>query len=731
MDPDTEPNLNTAETTPPRQRLSLYALNEAVLALTAPLDLNQVLTELAIRCATWIDDAATLIYLMNSSTSLLELVSSTDPARIDPKRASTRATSLAHGQGPVGRAAASGRSIFIADARAEADLPNYPSSGSQVYSLVAVPLIYSGEVLGVIEVVSPRPDGITPAEIDILELLAPHAATAIAHARLFERSREMLTLMQNINDRSAAVSSVAQSILDAGHDLHRMLADSLQRVQSLLSFKAGSILLSNPNSTELHVVVHFRFPQDDGVLAPSQIIQPGHRGLAARAALERQPIVVHDVERDMLTRPAIEVLRRFGVGSLAALPLIADEVVVGVLLIASDARSAFDSGVLDTLHVVAGELAIGIKNTRMFSRVRADQEQFKAVITSSGDVVLSLDRQGRVTLANAAAQRIFGFDARDTIGYPLERATTNVALNSAVEQVVRNGTRERIGFEVPLADESVLFCNLSPIAEANGQVMGWVAVMQDVTRFKETERMKSDMILTASHDLRNPVNLTLGALEMMGQNADKWEPVQREIYELALIGVRRIEALISDLLDLERVERRVGLALRECNLIEIARAVVVEYSIPTQSRQQTLEVRLPETLPTVRGDSQRLYQVMTNLVGNAVKYTPAGGRITVGLHREDDQILFEVADTGYGIPQEAQVRIFERFYRVAGSSAIDATGTGLGLALVKTIVDQHGGRVWVTSQVGQGSTFRVSLPVWRAPAVGEPSQQSPRVEERL
>ncbi|HJW83093.1 MAG TPA: HAMP domain-containing sensor histidine kinase, partial [Anaerolineae bacterium] len=240
--------------------------------------------------------------------------------------------------------------------------------------------------------------------------------------------------------------------------------------------------------------------------------------------------------------------------------------------------------------------------------------------------------------------------------------------------------------------------------------------MQDVTRFKETERMKSDMILTASHDLRNPANLTLGALEMLGQSAGRWTPAQREIYDLAVIGARRIEALISDLLDLERVERRVGLALRECNLIEVARAVITEYSIPCQSRQQTLAAHLPETLPPVRGDSQRLYQVMTNLVSNAVKYTPNGGRITVGLHQEDSQILFEVSDTGRGIPLEAQARIFERFYRVAGSSAIDATGTGLGLALVKTIVEQHGGRVWVTSQVGQGSTFTVSLPVWHPPA---------------
>ena len=681
------------------------SLNAAVLAITASLDLDQVVAEIASRCAVWIDEAVTLVYVLNNSTDRLELIAGSSAAR----------TGLARGQGTVGRAVASGRSILIPHSVTADDLPNHPVLERSPHSLVAVPLIYGGEAIGALVCVSMLKNAITQDEVDLLELIAPHAAAAIAHARLFERSREMLALMQGINDRSAAVNSVAQAILDAGHDLHRMLADALQRVLSLLSFKAGSILLATPTGAELHIVVHFRFPQDDAALAPIQTIHASDKGLAARAAQQRQPVVVQDVAHDPLTRSARDVLHRFGIGTIVAQPMIGDDTLVGVLLTAADQGSTIDSGVLDTLRVIANELAVGVNHARLFSRVRADQEQFKAVVTSSGDAVLSLDRQGRLTLANEAAQRVFNFESQAALGQPLAQATTNVALNTAVEQVVRNGTRERISFEVPLADDSTLFCNLSPIAEANGQVMGWVAVMQDITRFKETERMKSDMILTASHDLRNPVNLTLGALEMLSQAISEWTPIQREVYELAVLGVRRIEVLISDLLDLERIERRVGLNLCECDLIEIARTVITEHGLPTQKRQQTIEAHVPESLPPVRGDPQRLYQVMANLVSNAMKYTPNGGRITVGLHQEDDQILFEVTDTGYGIPKEAQARIFERFYRVAGSSTVDATGTGLGLALVKSIVDQHGGRVWVTSQVGQGSTFRVSLPVWRAP----------------
>ncbi|MGH2593961.1 MAG: ATP-binding protein [Anaerolineae bacterium] len=715
---------------------SLRSLHESALAITAPLDSDQVLGEIVHRSAQLIDDASILIYLTNASIISLELVagSHTDPrSRKSPadRAAGQRAEDPArvvpdYGEGPAGRAAASGHSILVAEAAAEDERLARFGAGRVVRSLVAVPLIYSGEVLGVLEAGSPREGGITQAIVSGLEMIASHAAIGISHARLFERSREMLNLMQGINDRTAAVSSVAQAILDAGHELHRMLADALQRILSLLGLKAGSILLANPTGHELHVVVHYRFPQDEIVLAPVQTIRSDSRGLAARVALERQPIAVRDVEHDALTQPALDVLRRFNIGAIAGLPMMAEEVVVGVLLVASEDSAALEAGSLDTLRVIAGVLAQGVANTRLFSRIRADQEKFKAVISSSGDVVLSLDQQGRLTLANDAARRAFGFMAHEAIGQPLSRVTTNVALNSAVEQAIRKGIgiRERIGFEVPLADESVLFCNLSPIADEDGQVVGWVAVMQDITRFKETERMKSDMILTASHDLRNPVHLTLGALDLLGQRATSWTPEQQEMLDIAVMGVRRIEALISDLLDLERVERRVGLVLGECNLTEIARTVFTENRMQAQSKHQLLEAHLAEGLPPVWGDAQRLYQVVSNLVGNAIKYTPANGRITINLHREDDQILLEVNDTGNGIPQEAQVHIFERFYRVAGSSLIDATGAGLGLALVKTIVDQHGGQVWVTSQVGHGSTFSVSLPVWSPPARdGEPASR--------
>jgi signal transduction histidine kinase len=316
-------------------------------------------------------------------------------------------------------------------------------------------------------------------------------------------------------------------------------------------------------------------------------------------------------------------------------------------------------------------------------------------------------------LANPAAERAFGFEARLFLHKPLNQATPNVALNNAVETVIHSQQTHPVALEIPLNDDQTLFCSLSPIIDLSGKLSGWVGVMQDITFFKEAERAKSDMILTASHDLRNPLNLILGALDLLGRHSAGFNALQHEAYELTVLGAQRIEALISDLLDLESIERRIDLQLLKCDLTNIAREVIDEMRLHAEQRQQKLWLALASTghIPQVRGDAQRLYQVVSNLVSNAIKYTPEHGEVSISIWAEDQQVRLDVRDNGVGIPAEAQARLFQRFYR-APNVAPEQQGTGLGLAIVKSVVDQHGGQVWVTSAVGKGSTFSVALPMW-------------------
>ena len=680
----------------------IETIGDASLAITASLNMEQVLATVSETAVKLIRASASMVYLLDRGTGLLHVAGG---YRVP---GAYTGLALSPGEDVAGRAARTGRT-FVVDNYAAWDERTHIFDGVAPDDLLpaancaaAIPLTFNRQVLGVLAVLYTDGREITNKEVALLQLITPHAATAIAHAQLFERSQQVMNLLEIINDRGAAVSSVSTAVINAGHNLKRMSDETLMRTVAALRLAAGQIFLSDHDGEALVTRSLYNLPAED----------PGLVHVATHCASVRQTVLLQNMAAFTWSHDVVQWLSERRLGALVAVPLIAEDEVVGVLEAIAPQGRTFDTGELDTLHIITGQLALGVSNARLFTRVRAEQQQISAILSSSGDAIIGLDATGRVQVANPAAERALDFAIIDSVGRPLSEVTLNVALNAAVDNAIHTQQNQPVGFEVQLANDTILFCNLSPIVDPNGRLTGWVAVMQDITRFKETERMKSDMILTASHDLRNPVNLTMGALDLLSKRADNLTALQKEALDLSLLGVHRIEALIKDLLDLERIERRVGLRLSRCDLAEIAQTVVTELTLTAQQRQQQLDYEKPGAMLPVRGDAQRLYQVVSNLVSNAIKYTQPGGRVTVAIHAGDDQVRLEVHDTGPGISPEAQARIFERFYR-APAVAADDRGTGLGLAIVRSIVEQHGGRVWVTSVVGQGSTFAVALPVWR------------------
>ena len=680
----------------------IETIGAASLAITASLNIEQVLATMAEKSVELIRASASLVYLLDRGTGLLHVAGG---YRIP---AAYHGLMVQLGEDVVGRAARSGRA-FIVDNYSAWDERTHIFDGAAPDGILptancaaAIPLTYNRQVLGVLEVLYNDGREITNKDVALLQLITPYAAIAISHAQLFERSQQVMNLLEIINDRGAAVSSVNTAVINAGHDLKKMSDETLTRTVAALHLAAGKIFLSEHEGEALVIQSAYNLPADD----------PGLARVAAHCASVRKTVLLQNMAAFPWTQDIVHWLTERRLGALMAVPLISEEEVVGVLEAVAPLGKTFDTGELDTLHIITSQLALGVSNAQLFSRIRAEQQQISAILSSSGDAIIGLDANGRVQVANPAAESALGFASIDSVGKPLSEVTLNVALNAAVDNAIKGQQALPAGFEVQLANDAYLFCNLSPITDPTGRLTGWVAVMQDITRFKETERMKSDMILTASHDLRNPVHLTMGALDLLGKRADNLTSLQKEALDLGLLGVNRIEALITDLLDLERIERRVGLRLSQCNLAEITQMVVTELALPAQQRQQQLMYEHPGAPISVRGDPQRLYQVASNLVSKAIKYTQAGGRVAVTLRSDGEQVRLEVRDTGPGISPEAQARIFERFYR-APSVAAEDRGTGLGLAIVKSVVEQHGGRVWVTSVVGQGSTFSVSLPTWR------------------
>jgi signal transduction histidine kinase len=246
---------------------------------------------------------------------------------------------------------------------------------------------------------------------------------------------------------------------------------------------------------------------------------------------------------------------------------------------------------------------------------------------------------------------------------------------------------------------------------AEGQHVGRICVLRDITHFKELDTLKSDFVSTVSHDLRSPLTLMRGyaaMLEMVGDLNEQQVNYVRKIVG----GVESMTRLVNNLLDLGRLEVGLGLQAETISVHDMLERVVTSLQSQAVQRHIQLATEIPAaTPPLVEADQALLQQALFNLVENAIKYTRSDGKVTIRAVSRQDRMVFEVRDNGIGISPMDQTRLFEKFYRGAQQSAKDQRGTGLGLAIVKSVAERHGGQVWVESQLGKGSTFYLAIPL--------------------
>jgi two-component system NtrC family sensor kinase len=335
--------------------------------------------------------------------------------------------------------------------------------------------------------------------------------------------------------------------------------------------------------------------------------------------------------------------------------------------------------------------------------LRAERRQLEAVLTSTEEGILLVedDETDKVILANNAVRRSFNMDD-DVTGQSLADALHDEILTDVFRRAKESATTAHA--EIPLSDEQTLNANVTPIPG-----VGRVAVMQDITYLKELDRMKSEFVSTVSHDLRSPLTSVKGFADLLPVVGSLNE---QQMYFLEKIrnGVDTVTGMIGDLLDLGRIEAEVRMDMEPCDMRDIIEKSVAGQESHAELKKQTLGLEIVPDLPSVLGNSLRLGQVMSNLVSNAVKYTPEGGHITVDAFIKDGQVVVEIKDDGIGISKEDLPHIFDKFYRVDRPETEGIIGSGLGLSIVKTIVEKHGGRIWVDSEVGEGTTFAVVLP---------------------
>lgn len=448
--------------------------------------------------------------------------------------------------------------------------------------------------------------------------------------------------------------------------------------------------------------------------APREGLGALDRALAAAARDMEQPLIIENLSRarTLVTPEALGG----PIHAAVALPVRTKDQVPAVMWMGYGATRQFDDAEIAMLSMLASQTAVLVENARLFQSAEGGRRRLVAILASTTDAVLVTDREDRILLVNPAAERAFGVAASVVIGQKIDQAELAPALVRVFEEPL--SPEEALTEEVPLFDGRTLYASVSTIMSTDGERMGRVAVMRDITHLKELDEMKSEFVATVSHDLRAPLTFMRGYATMLptvGELNDK----QREYAEKILRGVGQMSKLVDDLLDLGRIEAGVGLERQPCHLGAILVEAVDGMRARASAKGLTLRLEPAEDVAIVAGDAALLRQAITNLVDNAIKYTPSNGVVAVGLSVGDGRAVIHVTDTGIGVAPSDQVRLFEKFYRIKRRDTPDIPGTGLGLSIVKSIIERHDGRVWVDSELNKGSAFHISLPLSEARVVAE------------
>ncbi len=344
-----------------------------------------------------------------------------------------------------------------------------------------------------------------------------------------------------------------------------------------------------------------------------------------------------------------------------------------------------------------------------------EKQQTEAVLKSLPIPVLVTNRFDELILSNDVAGRMFGFDSLASRGKSLQEVLDVPEIVRLVHETSARKIkvpRRTVEFETVMKNgkKSSLRVYLSSIIEPSGQVLGIVTIIQDVTMDREIDKRKSEFVANVAHELKTPLSAVQAYVEMLvdGEAAD--EETRQSFYSIVEYEANRLRAMIDNLLDLSRLEAGVVELERErVSLHKVLHDVLKTLQPKAAQKNIDIQSDISSYLVPVEGDEQYLVRVFINLLSNAVKYTPEGGAVKLQARRDSDLVRVEFVDNGYGISKEDQARIFDQFYRVK-SAAGKAKGTGLGLAMVKKIVEMHQGEIEVESEEGKGSCFRVSFP---------------------
>lgn len=345
-----------------------------------------------------------------------------------------------------------------------------------------------------------------------------------------------------------------------------------------------------------------------------------------------------------------------------------------------------------------------------------DKSKLITILSSIIDGIIAIDMSRNIVMVNKAAENMIGASQDQMVGKPLEQFIHLFSDTEEVPPSLYCKTNTIQTLNLIRSDGNKVKVNLiaAPIAEGIQTNLNCILIMHDLSREQELEQMKFDFVSMASHELKTPLTNIIGYLSVfIDENKNKVLREELELLERSLISARQLHTLVENLLSVNKIEREQTFVSKEIvDYTPIIQKGVEDLQNQAKQKNISLTLNLPrESLPKVFADQIRITEVINNLIANAINYTNAGGKINVSIKVMPTEVVTAVEDTGVGIPKEAIPHLFTKFFRVSNKSQQASKGTGLGLYISKSIIDKLGGRIWVESEVNQGSKFYFSLPI--------------------
>jgi PAS domain S-box-containing protein len=504
----------------------------------------------------------------------------------------------------------------------------------------------------------------------------------------------------------------------------RILNDTLDKSLEVLGFDVGYIRILDPEKKTMVVRASKGLTASSSDSKVVYVEDPSRRHIANILFETQKTYISPDVRKDQTFKN--RTMEKQGVISAAYIPIMSKtKRVLGTLAVGSRKRRKFSKEKINLLQTFGAQLGMALENARLYDEIAKGKAYIENLVENAADVIICTDLNDLILTWNRGAEVILGYGKEEVIGehlsillpperfHELEEMRAKVQNYGPVRDIEVRAVRKG-GFMIYLS------LSVSPIRDADGKIVSFLRVAKDITekkhyerRLKELDKMKSDFVSNVSHELRTPLTSIKGSVDNM------FDGITGPLNEKQIRYVTRIKSnsdrlgrLINELLDLSKIEAgKISLDPIDLSLYDVAKEVAENMRQVATGKLIKLEVVSHDGDAKAWADRDKVVQVLMNLIGNAVKFTPPQGEITVVIQRNNDEwVQVSVSDTGPGISKEEADKIFHKFYQVPQGSEQTSRGTGLGLAICKALVEMHGGRIWVESELGKGSTFIFTLP---------------------